>query len=97
MTIVTVGAAEVKSLKSILALAQKEAKVNKAAADKEAKELEVECTTREQHEAWVGEVEQKLKDATISNMPRQTKSEELDWTSERAISTFFLKSSSLHS
>ena len=60
---ITVGAAEVESLKSTLAQAQKEAKVNKAAADKAAKELEAEQTARRKHEARVGEVEQELKDA----------------------------------
>ena len=37
-----VGAAEVKTLKSILAQAQKDAKANKAAADKAAAELKTE-------------------------------------------------------
>ena len=62
MTILTVGAAEVESLKSTLAQA-KEAEVSKAAADKVIKELEVEQTTRRRHDVRVGEVEQDLKDA----------------------------------
>ena len=48
MTILTVGAAEVESHKSVLAQATKEAEVSKAAADKA--ELEVERTAHEQHE-----------------------------------------------
>ena len=47
MTILTVGVAEVESLKSALAQAKKEAEVRKAAADRTAKELEVERTARE--------------------------------------------------
>ena len=58
-----VGAAEVESLKIALAEAKKEAKARKVAADKVAKEIEVEQTARRRHEAWVEEVEQELKDA----------------------------------
>ena len=61
MTILRVSADEVESLKSALAQAKKGAEVSKAAADKAAKDLEVERTAREQHEARVGEVEQELK------------------------------------
>ena len=46
INILTVGAAEIESLKSALAEAKKEAEASKAAADKAAKELEVEQTTR---------------------------------------------------
>ena len=56
MTILTVGAAEVESLKSAVAQAKKEVEVSKEAAEKAAKELEVEQTTRRRHEARVGEV-----------------------------------------
>ena len=63
MTLLIVGAAEVESLKSMLAQAKKEAEVSRAAADKAAKVLEVEQTTRRRHEARVGEVEHELKDA----------------------------------
>ena len=58
-----VCAAEVEILKGALAQAQKEAKENKAAADKAAAELETEQAARRQHEARVAEVEQELKDA----------------------------------
>ena len=58
-----VGAAEVETLKGALAQAQKEAKANKAAADKAAAELKTEQAARRQHEARVAEVEQELKDA----------------------------------
>ena len=60
-----VGADEVESLKSALAEAKREAEASKAAADKAAKSLEEEKTTRQRHEARVGEVEKELKD-TIS-------------------------------
>ena len=59
---ITVGAAEVESLKGALAQAKKEAEANKVDADKAAKELEAEQTARRQHEARVAEVEQELKD-----------------------------------
>ena len=62
INILTVGAADVESLKSALAEA-KEAEVRKVAADKAAKELEVEQTAHRTHEARVEEVEQELKDA----------------------------------
>ena len=58
-----VGATEVETLKDALAQAQKEAKANKAAADKAAVELKTEQAVRCQHEARVTEVEQELKDA----------------------------------
>ena len=45
MTILTVGAAKVESLKSTLAQAKKEVEVSKVAADKTAREIEVEQTT----------------------------------------------------
>ena len=78
MTLLTVGVAEVESLKSTLAQAKKEADASTAAAKKVAKELEVEQTTRQRHEARVGEVEQELKDAI-------TKCESLEQkTSEQA-------------
>ena len=57
------GAAKVETLKGALAQAKKEAEANKAAADKAAAELEAEQVARRQHEAWVAEVEQELKDA----------------------------------
>ena len=63
MTLLIVGAAEVESLKSALAQAKKEAEVSKVAAEKVAKELEMEQPTRRRHESRVGEVEQELKDA----------------------------------
>ena len=47
MTLLILGAAEVESLKSALAQAKKEAEVSKAAADKVAKDLEVERTVPE--------------------------------------------------
>ena len=43
---ITVGAAEVESLKSALAQVKKEVEVSRAAADKAAKELEAEQTPR---------------------------------------------------
>ena len=46
MNILVVGTAEVESLKGALAKAKKEAKANKVAADKAAKALEEEQTTR---------------------------------------------------
>ena len=42
MTLLILGAAEVESLKRVLAQAKKKEEVSRAAADKEAKELEVE-------------------------------------------------------
>ena len=57
------SAAEVETLKSALAQAKKEARANKAAADKAAAELKTEQVTRRQHEERVAEVEQELKDA----------------------------------
>ena len=51
LIIIIVGAAEVESLKSALAQANKEAEANRADADKAAKELEAEQTARRQHEA----------------------------------------------
>nr|XP_020165279.1 myosin heavy chain, muscle-like [Aegilops tauschii subsp. strangulata] len=60
-----VGAAEVETLKGTLAQAQKEAKANKAAADKVAAELKTEQAARRQHEARVAEVERELKDAIL--------------------------------
>ena len=71
-----VGADEVESLKSALAEAKKEAEVSKAAADKAAKDLEEEQTTRRRHEAWVGEVEQELKDAIAKCESLEQKSSE---------------------
>ena len=59
----TIGAAEVETLIGALAHAQKEAKANKAAADKAAAELKTEQAACRQHEARVAEVEQELKDA----------------------------------
>ena len=53
---IIVGAAEVETLKGTLAQAQKEAKANKAAADKAAAELKPEQAARSQHEARVAEV-----------------------------------------
>ena len=53
---ITVGAAEIESLKSALAQAQKEVNVNKVAADKAAKELEAEQIARCKHEARVAGV-----------------------------------------
>ena len=58
-----VGAAEVETLKGALAQSKKEAKANKAAADKAAAELKTEQDARRQHEARVAEVKQELKDA----------------------------------
>ena len=58
-----VGAAEVETLKSTLAQAKEEAKVNKVAADKAAAELKTEQVARRQHEDRVAVVEQELKDA----------------------------------
>ena len=58
-----VGADEVESLKSVVVGAKKEAVVSKAAEDKAAARLEEEKTTRQRHEARVGEVEKELKDA----------------------------------
>ena len=63
MIIIIAGAAEVETLKGALAQAKKEAEASKAAADKAAAELEAEQVGRRQHEAWVAEVEQELKDA----------------------------------
>nr|XP_045087525.1 fibrous sheath CABYR-binding protein-like [Aegilops tauschii subsp. strangulata] len=60
-----VSAAEVETLKGALARAQKEAKANKAAVDKAAAELKTEQAARRQHEAWVTEVQQELKDAIL--------------------------------
>ena len=60
---ITGGAAEVETFKGALSQAKKEAGANKAAADKAAAELEAEQVARRQHEAWVAEVEQELKDA----------------------------------
>ena len=62
LSVPAVGADEVESLKSTLAEAKKEAEGSKEAADKAAKDLEVEQTTHRRHEARVGEVEQELKD-----------------------------------
>jgi len=50
------GTAEVETLKGALAQAQKEAKANKAAADKAAAELKTEQAAHRQHEAQVAEV-----------------------------------------
>ena len=50
--------------------------MSKAAADKAAKELEVEQTTRRRHEARVGEVEQELKDAIAKCESLEQKSSE---------------------
>ena len=63
MTILIVGTAEVESLNSALAKAKKEVEASMVAADKVAKALEEEQTTRRKHEARVGEVEKELKDA----------------------------------
>ena len=63
MNILAVGTAEVESLKGALAKAKKETKANKVAADKAAKALEEEKTTRRKHEVQVEEIEQELKDA----------------------------------
>jgi hypothetical protein len=63
LIIITAGAAEVETLKSALAQAKKEAEANKAAADKAATVLKTEKNACHQHEAWVAEVEQELKDA----------------------------------
>lgn len=63
MIMIIVGAAEVESLKSALAQAQKEEGANRAATDKAVKELEAEQTACRQHEARVAKVEQELKDA----------------------------------
>nr|XP_040258366.1 uncharacterized abhydrolase domain-containing protein DDB_G0269086-like [Aegilops tauschii subsp. strangulata] len=60
-----VGAAEVQTLKGALAQAQKEAKANKAAAEKAAAELRTEQAARRQHKAQVAEVEQELKEAIL--------------------------------
>ena len=53
----TAGATKVETLKGALAQAKKEAEVSKVATDKADKELEVEQTTHQRHEAQVGEVE----------------------------------------
>ena len=53
MNILAVGTAKVESLKGALDKAKKEAKANKVAADKAAKPLEEEQTTRRKHETWV--------------------------------------------
>ena len=58
-----VGAAEVKTLKSALAQAKEEAKVNRAVPDKAVAELKTKQVTRRQHEERVAEVEQEPKDA----------------------------------
>ena len=58
----TVVTAEAET-KGALAQARKEAEANKTAADKAATELKTEQTARRQHEAWVAEVDQELKDA----------------------------------
>lgn len=58
-----VGADEVESLKRALAEAKKEAEASKVVTDKAAENLEEEKTTRQRHEARVGEVEKELKDA----------------------------------
>ena len=50
--------------------------MSKAAADKAAKDLEEEQTTRRRHEAWVGEVEQELKDAITRSESLEQKSSE---------------------
>ena len=50
--------------------------MSKAAADKAAKDLEEEQTTRRRHEAWVGEVEQELKDAIAKCNSLEQKSSE---------------------
>ena len=76
MTILTVGAAKFKSLKSALAQAKKEVEVSKAAADKVIKELEVEHTTHRRHDVRVGEVEQDLKDAIAKCESLEQKSSE---------------------
>ena len=57
---VTLGIAEVETLKGALAQAKKEAKMNKVAADKAASNLEAEQASGRQHESRVAEVEQKL-------------------------------------
>ena len=58
-----VGGAEVKTLKGALAQAKKEAKANRAAADKAAAELKTEQAARCQHQVRVAKVKQELKDA----------------------------------
>ena len=50
--------------------------MSKVAADKAAKVLEVEQTTRRRHEAQVGEVEQELKDAIAKCESLELKSSE---------------------
>ena len=62
MNILRVVVADVESLKSALAKDKKEVEASKVATDKAAKALEEEQTTRQKHEARVGEVEQELKD-----------------------------------
>ena len=62
--IIFVGSAgEVEALKSALAQAKEQARVSKAAADKEAADLKAEQVARRQYEERVTEVEQELKDA----------------------------------
>ena len=50
--------------------------MSKTATEKAAKDLEVEQTTRRRHEAWVGEVEQELKDAIAKCESLEQKSSE---------------------
>ena len=59
MNMIASSAAEVETLKGTLAQAQKEAKANKAVADKAAAELKTKQAVRRR----VAEVEQELKDA----------------------------------
>ena len=56
--------------------------MNRAAADKAAKELEVEQTAHREHEAQVGEVKQELKDAITKCESLEQKT--LDQASELA-------------
>ena len=85
----TDGAAAVEVLRAELARAKEQARCCNAPAEKASaelkaeqavrhpdKELEEEQTTRRRHEAWVGEVEQELKDAIARCKSLEQKSSE---------------------
>lgn len=69
MCMITFSAAMVEALRGELALAQEQARVNKAAADKAAEDLKSEQVVRYQYEERVTKVEQALKDAAASTSP----------------------------
>ena len=76
MNILTVGTTEVESVKSALAKPKKEAKASMVAADKAAKALVEEQTTRRKHEVQVEEIEKELKDAIARCESLEQKSSE---------------------